>query len=231
MSAGASSSTSCWPQAPGAKSPFVEERPQRLQMRRDDRLAAAAGHQREQRRDDQHAALARGAHQRREPVRQRRDGGIALPGAAIGAVGMEEIVLQIAEDQRAGRRVHHAALHDQIAERDRRGRQARLDHGRGVGLLEDGRPCDACVRPADRAATRSPVSRQPPSNQTGRVPRRGLVERRRRRRARRPRSRTPAAGRSPRRAATRCGPASPGSRRLNDAEIGRLECRADHGSR
>ena len=48
----------------------------------------------------------RAADQRRKPVRQRRDGWAALPGAAIGAVAMQEIVLQIAENKRTGCDLH-----------------------------------------------------------------------------------------------------------------------------
>ena len=70
-------------------------------MRRDDRLAVTAAYQCEQRRDDQHALVARGGNQRGEPVRQRRNGRMALAGAAIGAVAVQKVVLQIAEDQRS----------------------------------------------------------------------------------------------------------------------------------
>src|SRR5262249_8414418 len=87
----------------------LEERPQRLQMRRDDRLATAAGHQGEQRRYDQNAALTGGLHQRRELARQRRDRRMALAGAALGAVRMQEVVLQVAKDQRARCRIHAAS--------------------------------------------------------------------------------------------------------------------------
>src|SRR5437763_11369370 len=45
---------------------LLEERPQRLEMRRDERLAAAPGHQGEQRCDDQYPVLACGTHQRRQ---------------------------------------------------------------------------------------------------------------------------------------------------------------------
>ena len=78
----------------------LEERPQLLEMRRDDRLAAAAGNEREQCRDDEHAVRASGVNKRRELVRQRGEGGAGLPGAAIGAVGMQKVVLQIDENER-----------------------------------------------------------------------------------------------------------------------------------
>ena len=68
---------------------LLQERPQRLEMRRDDRLAAATRHEREQRRDDEDALLARDTHQGCEPSGQRRDRRIGLPGAAVGAVADE----------------------------------------------------------------------------------------------------------------------------------------------
>jgi hypothetical protein len=75
-------------------------------MRRDDRLAGAARHQGEQGRDDEDAPRAAGAHERREPCRQRRNRGMRHAGAAIGAVVVEEVVLQVAEDEGGGLRIH-----------------------------------------------------------------------------------------------------------------------------
>src|SRR5215467_13936500 len=75
-------------------------------MGRDDRLTAAARYQREQRRDDQHVALARGLDQRRKSGRQGGDGRMTLTGAAIGAIAMQEIILQVTKDERTRGRVH-----------------------------------------------------------------------------------------------------------------------------
>src|SRR5258708_7045413 len=88
--------------APGAgrKIALLKEWSQRLEMRRYDRLARARGYQREQGCDDQQVGVARGANKGLEFLRQCRDGGIGLPGAAISAIGMQEVVLQVAENER-----------------------------------------------------------------------------------------------------------------------------------
>src|SRR4051812_12497026 len=90
----------------GREVSLFQERSQRFQMRRDDRLTTAAGHQCEERCHDEDAALACELHQRRETRRQCGDCGIGLPGAAVGTIRVEEVILQVAEDQR-GRLLAH----------------------------------------------------------------------------------------------------------------------------
>ena len=91
--------------SPGARLeiPFAEKRPERLEVRRDERLATLAGNEGEMGRDDEAALrpheLGEGLH----APRQGRDLGRGEPGAAIGAFGIDEIVLQIADQKsRAG---------------------------------------------------------------------------------------------------------------------------------
>ena len=100
--------------APGARREIAlgQERPQRLEMRRDERLAALARHQRELGRDDQAAALRSGSSERLEAGRQRRDLRRRSPGAAIGAVRVQEIVLQI--DAAAARMMSASIMRDPL---------------------------------------------------------------------------------------------------------------------
>src|SRR5947209_4263286 len=86
--------------------PFLEERPQRFEMRRDDWLSPAAWYQGEERCHDENAIAARGAHQRREAVGQGGDVGARLASTAVSPLRMQEVVLQIAEDESSGLLAH-----------------------------------------------------------------------------------------------------------------------------
>src|SRR4051812_17830732 len=79
---------------------FLQERPQRFEVRRNDWLTAAPGHEREQGSEDENAIVACGVHQRRDAVRQGGDVGARLTCAAVGALRMQEVVLQVAENER-----------------------------------------------------------------------------------------------------------------------------------
>ena len=110
-------------------------------------------------------------HQRRHPRRHRGDLGHAEPGAAISAFRMDEVVLQIAQQQRAiGPASLAHRLDDQIAEPVDPSAMARLDQDRRVGLLRAPPGRSRPHRPAAPAG-RAPRSRATSSNQTRRVPR------------------------------------------------------------
>src|SRR6185312_602429 len=94
--------------APGARQEvaLAQERPQRLQMRRDDRVAAPPRHQCEQCRDDETAFVAERVGERLQPRRQCGDVGALGAAARIGAVRMDEVVLQIQQQQRGRCEIH-----------------------------------------------------------------------------------------------------------------------------
>src|SRR5215203_881669 len=152
---------------------LLQEWPQGFQMRRDDGFARTTGHQREQRCRDQYAILTRRADQRCKPVRQRRDGGAGLSGAAVGAVAMQEIVLQIAENKCAGRDVHQAGSTIRLPSLS-----IRPTRPGSITVVASG--CSRIAGPTILASTGSSsrahtvVSRHPPSNQTGRDPSRAV---------------------------------------------------------
>ena len=164
---------SCWPQAPGAKSPFFRN------GRNDFRCGEMIGSP--PRPGTSVNSVATISMPRLRAARtsgaslsgSAAMAGLALSGAAIGAVAMQEIVLQIAENKRAGRR-SSGGLHDQIAERDRSGRQgpARSRWSRRAARGWPARRSVASTGKSSRAHTA--VSRQPPSNQTGRDPSRAF---------------------------------------------------------
>src|SRR4029077_2437388 len=147
---------------------FGEERPQRFEMRRDDRLAAAAGHEREQGCDNQNVVLARRAHQRRETIGQGGNVQAGLAGAAIRALRMQEIVLQIAEDERGGLLAHAGSTITLPSV------STRPMWPGSITVVASG--CSriagpSMVAPAGNASRdQTLVSRQPPSNQTLRAP-------------------------------------------------------------
>ena len=130
--------------------------------------------------------------------------GLALSGAAVGAVAMQEIVLQIAENERAGRRrcIRRAPRSDCRARRSRPTRPGSITVVASGCSRIAGPAIVASAGSSSRAHTRgvAPAAVEPdrarPEPWPCRATRTG--------RARTPRSRTPAGGRSPRRAATRC---------------------------
>ena len=194
-------------------------------MRRDDRLAAAAGTSVNSVATMRMPLLARELHQRREACRQRGDVGADLPGAAIGPFGMQEVVLQIARIS-AVVGLFMAALDNDVAEpvdARRRGR-ARSQWWRRAA--RESPALRWWRRPAGRAATRWRCRASRRRTRPCAMPASGLLERAPTHPARTPRNRTPGAGRSPRRAATR----SARQARQQAAERGRirrLECCAD----
>ena len=223
-------STSCWPQAPGAKSPF--SRNGRSAFRCGEMIGSPPrpGTSVNSVATIEDAALARSADKRRELVRQRRDGGHGLAGAAIGAIAMQEIVLQVAEDERARRLNASRRLHDQVAELDRSGRRAQA-RSRSWRRAARGWRARESLAPAGRSSrAQMLVSRHPPSNQTGRDPSRAFSSDAEGSGANTAKSN---AGRRPiaatRSETIRIGKA--GQQPAERREIGRLERRADHGSR
>src|SRR5262245_9186576 len=148
--------------------------PQRLEVRRDDRLAVTARDEREQRRNNENAAVAGSAHEGREPIRQRRDRRTRLAGAAVGAVAMQEIVLQVAENERGCGWSDHVRSTIRLP----------------IGSIRPANPgsmavvASACSRIAGPSITapagnssraQMSVSRHPPSNHTGRDPNRAAA--------------------------------------------------------
>ena len=92
---------------PRAEITLAEKRPQRFQVRRDQRLCAPAGHKREMRRDDKTIARAKQIDQRLQTCGKSRDSGIGAAAARIGAVSVDEIVLQVADEKRGLGKLGH----------------------------------------------------------------------------------------------------------------------------
>src|SRR3954466_5118078 len=92
--------------APRREVARLEKWTQRSEMRRDDRLASAAWHEREQSRDGENSVVARGARERCEAVGQGGDVGARLASTAVSRFRMQEVVLQVAEDESSGLLAH-----------------------------------------------------------------------------------------------------------------------------
>ena len=157
---------------------LAEKRPQLFQMRRDDRLAAAAGHQREQRRDDQHRRAARTASASGfKPRRQRGDGGLLCPARHRRRRGCRKSFCRSPRMKRAWSS-EFIALRSTMRLPSSSTRPRRPG---SITMVASG--CSRIAGAVDHRAGRQieprpdPASRQPPSNQTGRVAARGLLER------------------------------------------------------
>ena len=150
-----------------------------------------------------------------------------LSGAAVGAVAMEEIVLQIAEH--AARCVPGSSgglSTIRLPSWSIRPCEARLDHGRRIGLLQDRRPGDHA---ADRQIEPRPAPRCRASRRRttpAACPSRALSSDADGLRRKHREVELAAAGRWPPSRSDTMRIASPASRRLNDAQIGRLRRRS-----
>ena len=174
-------STSCWPQAPGAKSPFA--RNGRSAFRCGDMIGspprpgtsvnrvATISMPRARALPTSGASLSGRAAM----------AGAVYPGAAIGAVAMQEIVLQIPEDEGCGLRIHGCGSTIRLPSASIRPTSPGSITVVASGCSRIAGP--AIAAPAGRSSrAKIAVSRQPPSNQTGRVPSRAALDRGRRRR-------------------------------------------------
>ncbi len=165
--------------APGAgrEIALAQKRPQRLEMRRDQRLAASSGHKREMGGDDEAAAPTHEVGERLQPGRQRRDVGVRLAASRVGA-------LSRAESRSADRRSAGAVLQWFIAPILSRialpSASTRARKPGSTTIVASG--CSRIAGPSMSAPTgrssrdQIAVSRRAPSNQTLRVPRRARLE-------------------------------------------------------
>ena len=90
-------------EASGSEIAASQERPQIFEMGRHEGFAVAAGHQGEMRRHDPAARRAHRFRQFSVARRQSGDGRRGFAGPAIGAVGMDKIVLHVDDDKGGGR--------------------------------------------------------------------------------------------------------------------------------
>jgi hypothetical protein len=97
--------------AAGHEITLAEKRPQRFEMRRDERLAVAAGHQRELGRYDPAATCPQRVCERRDTRRQIHDRRRTAAPTPIGSARMQEIVLQIDHHEADTRQIINARRH------------------------------------------------------------------------------------------------------------------------